>query len=177
MDFVGGGAVVRIDAGALEAGQVVRAPFDERVVSGSSGLILDAPVTGNLDVTRTPLSLRLRGTVATVATMLCGRCLTVIERPLAVTLDEEFSLTADARPEDAEAGWVSGAAPLLDVTEVIRQHLLLAAPMVPLCSSGCRGLCPVCGASRNEADCGHADRPADPRWAPLAELKIEEGNS
>jgi uncharacterized protein len=174
MDFVGGGVGVRIDAGALDAGQMVRAPFDERVVSGSSELILDAPVTGNLEIARTLLSLRLRGTVATAATMACGRCLTVIERPLEVTLDEEFPLTADARPEDTEAGWVTGPGPVLDVTEVIRQQLLLAVPMVPLCRPDCRGICPVCGANRNERDCGHSDRPADPRWAPLAKLKIED---
>jgi uncharacterized protein len=174
MDFVGGGAVVRIDAGAFEAGQVVRAPFDERVASGSSDLILDAPVTGNLELTRTQLSLRLRGTVGTVATMVCGRCLTVFERPHEVTLDEEFSLGSDERADAAEAEWVAGPQPVLDVTEVIRQQLLLAVPMVPLCRPDCRGLCPVCGANRNETDCGHDGRPADPRWAPLATLKIED---
>lgn len=147
---------MRIDADALEPGQVVRASFDERVGSGSNELMLDAPVTGRLEITRTPLSLHLRGTVGTIATVVCSRCLMEIGRPLTAAFEEELELDT------------------LDVTEVVRQHLLLAAPMAPLCRPDCQGICPECGANRNEADCGHASRPSDPRWAPLAQLKIDD---
>ena len=45
----------------------------------------------------------------------------------------------------------------IDVTEVVaRQHLLLALPIAPRCRDGCLGLCPTCGAERNEGECGCA---------------------
>ncbi|MEO0296608.1 MAG: YceD family protein, partial [candidate division WOR-3 bacterium] len=28
-------------------------------------------------------------------------------------------------------------------------------PMKPLCKENCKGLCPVCGANRNNKNCGH----------------------
>lgn len=163
---------MRIDAGALEPGQVVRASFDERVVSGTSDLILDGPVTGQLEITRTPISLRLRGTVDAAATVACGRCLTEIRRPITAAFDEEFELGTPER-DGTESGFPAGPGATLDVTEVIRQHLLLAAPMAPLCRPDCKGICPECGGNRNEVDCGHEGRSKDPRWEPLAELKID----
>ncbi|HEY3248671.1 MAG TPA: DUF177 domain-containing protein [bacterium] len=162
---------MRIDVGALTAGQVVRTSFDEHVASGSTDLVLDGPVTGELEIARTTSSVRLRGTVRTAGRMVCSRCLTAFYRPLQATLDEDFPIGATGSAHaDADLGLRDGPEPVLDVSEVLRQHLLLAAPMAPLCRPECRGLCPVCGVDRNEADCGHDARPVDPRWGPLAKL-------
>jgi uncharacterized protein len=38
--------------------------------------------------------------------------------------------------------------------ELLREQLVLAVPMSRLCGEACAGLCPQCGANRNEADCG-----------------------
>jgi uncharacterized protein len=43
-----------------------------------------------------------------------------------------------------------------------------------LCRHECAGLCPECGANRNDGDCGHRAVAADPRWAALEEL-LEPG--
>jgi uncharacterized protein len=51
----------------------------------------------------------------------------------------------------------------LDLTEEVRQAIVLAQPMKTLCRPDCRGLCPVCRADRNEKDCGHKEEtPASP---------------
>jgi uncharacterized protein len=52
----------------------------------------------------------------------------------------------------------------------VRDAIVLELPMAPLCRDDCRGLCPQCGADRNEADCGCV-APADPRWANLDVLR------
>jgi uncharacterized protein len=49
--------------------------------------------------------------------------------------------------------------------------VIVELPMAPVCRGDCRGLCPVCGADRNDTDCGHGDTPADPRWAALDALR------
>jgi uncharacterized protein len=59
------------------------------------------------------------------------------------------------------------AEPELDVTEVARQHLLLAVPFAPVCRPDCAGLCPVCGADRNTNPCHCTARLPDPRWQVL----------
>jgi uncharacterized protein len=41
----------------------------------------------------------------------------------------------------------------VDLEPVVREHLLLAIPLAPLCSESCRGLCPSCGADLNRDPC------------------------
>lgn len=42
----------------------------------------------------------------------------------------------------------------LDPAELVREQVLITLPMVPLHSPDCKGLCSVCGADLNEAECG-----------------------
>jgi uncharacterized protein len=55
----------------------------------------------------------------------------------------------------------------LDLRPIARELVLLDAPATPLCRPDCAGLCPICGANLNDARCGCADAPSDPRWAAL----------
>ena len=41
----------------------------------------------------------------------------------------------------------------IDMSEPVRQALLLAMPVKNLCSENCRGLCPSCGCDMNKSDC------------------------
>ena len=58
---------------------------------------------------------------------------------------------------------------LIDLTEVLRDAVVLALPLAPLCSADCPGLCPECGIPLAEAP-GHAHEQIDPRWAALGGL-------
>jgi uncharacterized protein len=168
---------VRIDVAELEIGQVRRAAFDEVVDSKTEDVSFDAPVRGNVEVDRTTQTFRLRGKLATTAPFVCGRCLTQYRQHLAIAVEEEFliggtlaSREGALRPED----FVVPLGPdlVLDVTEAVRQHLLLAVPMVPICRPDCRGLCSQCGGNLNEQDCGCEPlETIDPRLAPLLDLK------
>lgn len=153
---------MRIALDDLEPGQVIRTAFHEVVDSGGEPAF-DAPVTGTIEVARSDRTLRLRGTVETTAALTCGRCLKPYGHRLRATLDEEFL------EEDFAAA--TTADQVLDVSDTIRQHLLLAAPMVPRCTETCRGLCSQCGANWNEAACSCRTDAVDPRLAPLQQLK------
>lgn len=48
----------------------------------------------------------------------------------------------------------------LDVTDDIRQEILLSVPVRVLCQENCRGLCPQCGTNLNERSCEHASSEA-----------------
>lgn len=58
----------------------------------------------------------------------------------------------------------------IDLTPLFREQIILAVPFAPLCSEECRGLCPQCGADRNQETCD-CKPPVDPRWAALQNLK------
>lgn len=73
-----------------------------------------------------------------VTQLTCGRCLGTYESPLLI---------------EGEFFHPVGRAYVIDVTDDIRQEILLEYPMRPLCQETCRGICPLCGQNLNENTC------------------------
>jgi uncharacterized protein len=44
-------------------------------------------------------------------------------------------------------------ADVVDLTEEVREDILLALPLRSICGDGCQGLCPACGGNRNRGEC------------------------
>lgn len=61
---------------------------------------------------------------------------------------------------------------LINLTPDVREDILLALPMVALCSAACRGLCAGCGVNLNRAPC-RCQRPAKINaWKALDGLRL-----
>jgi uncharacterized protein len=59
----------------------------------------------------------------------------------------------------------------LDLSAEVRESIIVDIPIQRLCTPGCLGLCPTCGADRNAGSCDcHVDR-VDPRWERLREAR------
>lgn len=111
------------------------------------------------------------GTASALAVGECARCLERLERTLVVDLQELF-----AYPEHAGSGHAGtdGVATdvavvegdLIDLEPTVRDAVVLALPLAPVCRDDCRGLCPECGALL-VAEPDHAHDQIDPRWAAL----------
>jgi uncharacterized protein len=71
--------------------------------------------------------------------------------------------------DDEEVRYLNGD--LLDLEPTLRDAVVLALPMSPLCRDDCPGLCVECGTPLAEAGPGHGheERP-DPRWGGLKQL-------
>lgn len=116
----------------------------------------------------------VRGHLAGEFELECRRCL----GPVVAGIDEEAGLLfrAGTEPGDDEPADVyplpDGAD--LDLTAPIRELVLLTVPRYVYCRGDCEGLCPQCGANRNDEDCGCRSQDVDDRWAPLRRLKTEE---
>ena len=52
----------------------------------------------------------------------------------------------------------------VDLTEDVREELLLAVPSCFYCSPDCKGICPMCGANLNHETCSCGDVPAEPEF-------------
>jgi len=70
---------------------------------------------------------------------------------------------------EAEMGFYEDGG--VELEDVLREYVLLALPMQRLCREDCKGLCPVCGQSRNENDCQCSPQAVDDRWSVLKSLK------
>lgn len=104
------------------------------------------------------------GTAAVTVTGECARCLDPIEWDQTVALTELF-LHEPGPPGEEELPVLDGD--LLDLDPVVRDAVVLALPLAPLCRVDCPGLCVECGA-RLEQDPSHTHEQIDPRWAGLA---------
>lgn len=118
------------------------------------------------------------GAVSTVLELECSRCLRSFPFPLQDTamdfdLFPEGSLQTGADHElgrgELDTEFYQGDA--IEPRELIREQLLLAIPMVPVHREDCKGLCPVCGADRNERKCGCTPDTLPGKENPFAVLK------
>jgi uncharacterized protein len=75
----------------------------------------------------------------------------------------------DDEEQDEEELYLDGD--LLDLEPVLRDAVVLALPMSPLCREDCPGLCVECGAPLADAGPDHRhDKAPDPRWAGLKQF-------
>jgi uncharacterized protein len=148
-----------------------RSTVPSDVPIGYEGVVA-VPVGGEVD-----LDLRLEsvaegvlisGSVHAVATGECSRCLIDLEVEVEAPLRELYaypdSTTAETTDEDEVPRLVDD---LIDVFPLVVDELVLALPMVPLCSPDCAGLCAGCGERLDDLEPGHSHETIDPRWAAL----------
>lgn len=116
-------------------------------------------VTGEVEFLRTKRGILVRGDFSGSVRMACSRCLTACDQAITFRLEEEFMPSVSVTSgtplpgEDEPGAFTIDAHHMLDLEEPIRQYVLLAAPMKPLCRPDCRGLCPRCGTNLNEINC------------------------
>ena len=63
--------------------------------------------------------------------------------------------------DDADEDFYPITDDTIDLGPLVRDAIVLELPMAPLCRDDCAGLCPQCGANRNEGDCSCV-APRDP---------------
>jgi uncharacterized protein len=59
---------------------------------------------------------------------------------------------------------------IVDLSELVRQLLVLHTPTRSLCRPDCRGICPHCGTNLNVDQCRCETEQVDPRMEPLRQL-------
>ena len=109
----------------------------------------------------------------------CSRCLRNYSFGTQLQLDDiYYPVVAKtngmrlALPPEADPSFTIDHHHMLDITESVRQSIILATPMKPLCQKECAGICSECGINRNEATCVCQDQEINSSWAPLLKLSL-----
>jgi len=111
-----------------------------------------------------------QGEIETQVMVECARCLKPTAVTLTVSLDDYFYMKE--QPAGSQV-FPIGADGRLNLDIPLRELILVALPMRPLCRPDCRGLCPHCGHDLNEGPCGCSVAEVDPRLAVLSLLVSE----
>jgi len=126
----------------------------------------------------------VEGHFQTRVRLTCSRCLedfdSLLASEFALTYTREApGLTAESTEEEVELqveeiGLMYFRGEEIDLRDGIQEQVVMAFPVKPLCDEKCKGLCPRCGADRNQGDCGCKREPISRQFALLKNLKLNK---
>ena len=134
-----------------------------------SGLTVNGKICYDLLATMTGMDLLVTGTARLDVIAECGVCLE--QFPMELAVKDVCHLYENAEGQE------------INITEDIREDLLLALPLVLKCSPDCKGICAGCGANLNTEKCScgkkkkkaksEPEKPDEPSpWDALSALKF-----
>lgn len=120
----------------------------------------EAPIRYDLAAQVVSHELVVRGRLELDLQVKCSRCAEFFS----TTVKDLSFLRAYDAPEGTET---------VDLTEDIREDILLNLSGFPLCSPSCKGLCPRCGKNLNEGPCGCGPaQGGSEHWSQLEKLDL-----
>lgn len=115
------------------------------------------PIVYDLTAQRLQADLLVQGTLATTMECQCARCAEWFKNSLRV-------------PAFVRSYVLSSENESIDLTDDIREDILLSLPILAVCSDKCRGLCPGCGVNMNKQTCECRPGKATDAWHALDQL-------
>jgi uncharacterized protein len=146
-------------------------PDDARLGLEVIAVPAGAPIELDVRLESVTEGVYVSGTVRAPLRGECARCLDGVVDEIEAEIGELFAYpesVTDATTDDDELPRVVDEQ--VDVEQTVRDALVLALPLAPLCDPDCAGLCPDCGGRRAELGPDHRHETMDPRWAALREL-------
>lgn len=152
---------------AMNVAQLLRAPvgtsrsfeFEDDASEFADELHLRGPVTGSVKLTRTSHGILAETHYTVDVEQECGRCLEPAVTTIESSVEQEFlpstniltglPETIDADPDEPRVSPNHE----LDLTDTIRQDIVVQQPLQPLCRPDCPGLCPSCGRELQQGGC------------------------
>jgi uncharacterized protein len=138
-----------------------------------------APVELDLRLESVMEGVLVTGTARATAEGECVRCLEPLHQEVAADFQEMFtypdaddrgrSRTAEPADDEEDEDRLFLEDGLFDLEPVLRDAVVLALPMQPVCRETCEGLCSECGVRLDENPDHHHDA-VDIRWAALQGL-------
>ena len=140
-------------------------------------VVVLGPLAVSLDLTNVEGLVAVTGVLEGTIVRECVRCLKGYEDPLAFSVRAAFipepkstprhpkrvdsrkvhAKVVEAEPEEDLDDQYHYQGNQLELAPMLREHVILSAPMQPLCSDDCVGLCARCGKNLNEGPCQCAE--------------------
>ncbi len=128
-------------------------PFPERSVGFSARLTITV-------YRQTDESVVLEGVLEGDWTVSCDRCGEPVQRGLSGDFSYQGMFPGETVFETGEKEVLAEDVnilyleePFIDLFEILQEQVYLALPVRVLCSEDCKGICPQCGVTLNDADC------------------------
>lgn len=124
---------------------------------------LERPISAWINVYTAGKKMIIEGALSTRLLLRCDRCL----EPYSWDLSTDFRISLSVSlfkgegeleliEDDLNLDFINGN--LLDADQIIKEQLILNVPMKTLCTTECKGICPLCGCNLNTTTCSCALR-------------------
>ena len=141
---------------------------------------LSAPILVRGQLTKVGEQVYFRGLTRGTLMVPCSRCLEMLQSQFMMEIHVVYLPPStrlhiegeDGVDADDELDLYSHDGMTLDLRPPVRDIVLLAFPIQPLCRPDCLGLCQVCGENRNEVACTCQTAAGDPRFASLQQFRF-----
>ena len=131
-------------------------------------------IHGQLQLSRRVEDVYAKGSFSTSVEVECRCCVEPFATSISGDIEVQFypaDVAASSDPWQADTGERYYLGDTIDLSEEVRQSLILEIPNWPLCSEACKGLCPQCGQNLNVADCDcYISEESSSPFAALADL-------
>ncbi|NOY74546.1 MAG: DUF177 domain-containing protein [Kiritimatiellaeota bacterium] len=148
------------NAGKDFAGTVMPGALNLNEASSDENILYNKPVDYVFHVSEVSGGILVSGSLSTKVTTLCGRCLESFEYDL--VLDDVCHFLENITTD------------IVDVSEDLREDILISLPVKFVCEEECAGLCRSCGVNMNKETCACGDSSDDSRipspWDALDQL-------
>jgi uncharacterized protein len=122
--------------------------------------------------------IKLKGSVSVIINNLkvkvkfsCCKCLkNIVEEVIVPQAECEFRSQREHDDPLHDIYYMDTKDKTIDLSEVLRQEIILHFPLIPVCSKRCKGLCPVCGKDCNKSICKCKPEPPE-NHKPFKNLK------
>ncbi|HBC47359.1 MAG TPA: hypothetical protein DCZ43_09960, partial [candidate division Zixibacteria bacterium] len=139
----------------------------------ADGFDFPQPIEVELSAAKSGDEILMQGQVSTAVEMECARCLEIFEMDINPRIQFVIQLLDISEPqpsEDDDFVILPKTTGEYDISQRVREAILLELPLKPLCSETCKGLCPMCGVNLNEGECDCTPDKTDERWDSLKQL-------
>jgi DUF177 domain-containing protein len=183
-----------VAAGLSLSGEVTA----EELGLSEADAVIRAPLAVSMDLAKADGLITVTGVVEGTIVRQCVRCLREYDDPLVFSIRAAYApeaKTAQRHPKQADpkktrlasvkAGEESDEelgdqyhyqGDHVELAPMVREHVILAAPMQPLCKEDCAGLCMSCGKDLNEGPCLCAAEPPATTFRVVRNTKQQTGN-
>jgi len=132
-------------------------------------------ITGKIEVMRIQegLNIVVKDTEISIQ-FECEKCLKSFTTPIKIDFfEKQFYLNRPKKIQDPFNLFLVDKKHLtIDITEPLRQEIILHFPTNQVCSTHCKGICPQCGKDKNKKKCKcKVQEPEDEQMKPLSQLK------
>ncbi len=132
------------------------------------------PIDIHFEFDKVGHELYVKANIETKEHLFCDRC----AEPYDENFDESIRIIITHNSElgnsEEDIYYTTASSTQVDITESIKQTLLVSLPVKRLCKTDCKGLCSVCGTNLNLETCSCEKDEIDSRWEALKKLKNNE---